>query len=113
MVVSALIMLTASRSPRVPAWLVVGNRRARARGNGACAPWPLQNGIVLEADELGKYKTIYQMFALHGLLLHYPFLGIDFQGAGHLLPVGVGGPRLLVGRAVPRAGHSDGAARTA
>ena len=23
-----------------------------------------------------------QMFALHGLLLHYPFLGIDFHSAG-------------------------------
>jgi CDP-diacylglycerol--glycerol-3-phosphate 3-phosphatidyltransferase len=39
-------------------------------------------GIVLAAEELGKYKMVLQMFALHGLLLHYPFLGIDFHTAG-------------------------------
>jgi CDP-diacylglycerol--glycerol-3-phosphate 3-phosphatidyltransferase len=37
---------------------------------------------VLGAEELGKYKMIFQMFAVHGLLLHYPFFGVDFHTAG-------------------------------
>ena len=37
---------------------------------------------MLAAEELGKYKMIFQMFALHGLLLHYRFLGVDFFAGG-------------------------------
>jgi CDP-diacylglycerol--glycerol-3-phosphate 3-phosphatidyltransferase len=81
LVVSALIMLAAMDDPRVPAWLVAAIA-VRELSVTALRTIALQNGIVLEADELGKYKMIYQMFALHGLLLHYPFWGIDFQGAG-------------------------------
>ena len=32
-----------------------------------------QHGMVLAADELGKYKMIFQMFALQALLLHYEY----------------------------------------
>jgi len=81
LVVSALIMLTAMDPARVPGWLVaaiVGRELAVT----ALRTIALQQGIVLEADELGKYKTVFQMFALHGLLLHYRFAGIDFQTAG-------------------------------
>jgi len=80
-VVSVLIMLAAVTPARVPAWLVVliVGREFAVTGLRAIA---VGRGLVLEADELGKYKTILQMFALHGLLLHYPFLGIDFQSAG-------------------------------
>jgi len=39
----------------------------------------------LEAAPLGKYKTLFQMFALHGLLLHYRFFGVDFHAAGMYL----------------------------
>lgn len=80
-VVSALIMLSGMTDPRVPAWLVAAIV-ARELSVTALRTIALQAGIVLEADELGKYKTIFQMFALHGLLLHYPFAGIDFQTAG-------------------------------
>ena len=83
LVVSALIMLCALDSPRVPGWLValiVGRELAIT----ALRTIALQQGVVLEADEIGKYKTIFQIFALHGLLLHYPFAGIDFQSAGTL-----------------------------
>lgn len=80
-VVSALIMLAGMDDPRVPAWLVAAIV-ARELSVTALRTIALQQGIVLEADELGKYKTIFQMFALHGLLLHYPFGGVDFQAAG-------------------------------
>jgi CDP-diacylglycerol--glycerol-3-phosphate 3-phosphatidyltransferase len=39
-------------------------------------------GIILAAEELGKYKMIFQMFALHGLLIHYRYVFVDFHVAG-------------------------------
>ncbi len=80
-VVSALIMLSGMDDPRVPAWLVAAIV-ARELAVTALRTIALQQGLLLEADELGKYKTIFQMFALQGLLLHYPFAGVDFQTAG-------------------------------
>jgi CDP-diacylglycerol---glycerol-3-phosphate 3-phosphatidyltransferase len=82
LVVAILIMLVAmSREPRVPAWLVVivVGREIAVTGLRAIASG---EGIILPAEELGKYKMIFQMFALHGLLIHYPYLGIDFHLAG-------------------------------
>lgn len=81
-VMTALVMLTAMpREPRVPAWIVVlvVGRELAVTGLRAVA---LSEGIVLAAEELGKYKTIFQMLALHGLLLHYSFFGIDFFAGG-------------------------------
>jgi CDP-diacylglycerol--glycerol-3-phosphate 3-phosphatidyltransferase len=81
-VMSALVMLAAcGPEPRVPAWVVVliVGRELAVTGLRAIA---VGEGIVLAADELGKYKMIFQMFALHGLLLHHRFLGVDFYTAG-------------------------------
>ncbi len=81
-VLSALIMLAAMpREPRVPAWMVVlmVGREFAVTGLRAIA---VGEGIVLAAEELGKYKMIFQMFALHGLLIHYEFLGVDFFTSG-------------------------------
>ena len=81
-VTAALVMLTAMpREPHVPAWIVVLiiGRELAVTGLRAVA---LSEGIVLAAEELGKYKTIFQMLALHGLLLHYPFFGVDFFAGG-------------------------------
>lgn len=81
-VMAALVMLTAlPREPSVPAWvvvLIVGRELAVT----ALRTVALSEGIVLAAEELGKYKTILQMLALHGLLLHYTWLGVDFFSAG-------------------------------
>lgn len=82
MVMAALTMLAAMpRTPRVPAWLVVVvvGRELAVTGLRAIASG---QGLVLAAEELGKYKMIFQMFALHGLLMHYRWLGIDWHGAG-------------------------------
>jgi CDP-diacylglycerol--glycerol-3-phosphate 3-phosphatidyltransferase len=81
-VMAALVMLAAMpREPRIPAWVVVliVGRELAVTGLRAVA---LSEGIVLAAEELGKYKMIFQMIALHGLLLHYDFLGIDFFSGG-------------------------------
>jgi CDP-diacylglycerol--glycerol-3-phosphate 3-phosphatidyltransferase len=81
-VMAALVMLAAMpRTPRIPAWVVVliVGRELAVTGLRAMAT---SEGIVLAAEELGKYKTIFQMLALHGLLLHYTFFGIDFFAGG-------------------------------
>lgn len=85
-VMAALVMLTAMpRQPRVPAWMVVliVGRELAVTGLRAVA---VSEGIVLGAEELGKYKTIFQMLGLHGLLLHYNFFGVDcFAGGMYFL----------------------------
>jgi len=84
-VMAALVMLAAmTREPRVPAWMVVTivGRELAVTGLRAIA---VGEGILLGAEELGKYKMIFQMFALHGLLLHYQFFGIDFHTGGMYL----------------------------
>ena len=85
-VATALIMLVGmSREPRVPTWLVavIIGRELEVTGLRAIAS---NEGLVLGAEELGKYKMIFQTFALHGLLIHYSygpeFFRIDFHAAG-------------------------------
>jgi CDP-diacylglycerol---glycerol-3-phosphate 3-phosphatidyltransferase len=82
LVVAILIMLVAmDREPRLPGWLVVivVGREMAVTGLRAIASG---EGVVIPAEELGKYKMIFQMFALHGLLLHYTYVSIDFHLAG-------------------------------
>ncbi len=81
-VAAVLVMLVAmDRQPHLPAWAaaVMISREIAVTGLRALA---LAHGIVVEAETLGKYKMVLQMFALHGLLLHYPFFGIDFFAVG-------------------------------
>jgi CDP-diacylglycerol--glycerol-3-phosphate 3-phosphatidyltransferase len=78
LVTAVLIMLAAiDRTPRVPAPLVVVlvAREFAVTGLRAIASG---EGIILAAEELGKYKMLLQMFAIHGLLLHYRYGFIDF-----------------------------------
>ncbi|MBI3303968.1 MAG: CDP-diacylglycerol--glycerol-3-phosphate 3-phosphatidyltransferase [Deltaproteobacteria bacterium] len=81
-VAAALIMLAAAdRVPRVPAWMVVviiGRELAVTGLRGIASG----EGVILAAEELGKYKMIFQMFALHGLLIHYRYVFVDFHVAG-------------------------------
>ncbi|MGH7857237.1 MAG: CDP-diacylglycerol--glycerol-3-phosphate 3-phosphatidyltransferase [Candidatus Binatia bacterium] len=82
LVVGILIMLVAmTREPKPPAWLVVIviGREIAVTGLRAIASG---EGMILPAEELGKYKMIFQMFALHGLLIHFRYLHVDFHVAG-------------------------------
>ena len=71
----------------VPGWMatVIVLREIAVTGLRAIAS---QSGLVVPAQELGKYKMIFQIFALTGLLLHYtypiPFTSavVDFHAAG-------------------------------
>jgi CDP-diacylglycerol--glycerol-3-phosphate 3-phosphatidyltransferase len=69
-VMAALIMLIPHG--RVPAWAVflVLAREIVVTGLRSIAS---SEGIVIDASDLGKYKTIYQMVAIPGLMLHYDF----------------------------------------
>ncbi|TYP00348.1 CDP-diacylglycerol--glycerol-3-phosphate 3-phosphatidyltransferase [Geothermobacter ehrlichii] len=57
---------------RVPAWmvLVILSREIIITGLRSIAS---SEGVVIDASPLGKYKTIFQMSALPGLMLHYDF----------------------------------------
>jgi CDP-diacylglycerol--glycerol-3-phosphate 3-phosphatidyltransferase len=84
LVVATLIMLSAMNRPGgyiVPAWLVVviiGRETAVTILRGIA----LTEGIVMEAENLGKYKFVLQSIAVFALVLHYPYMGIDFYVAG-------------------------------
>lgn len=81
LVMAALIMLVSCREGSVPAWMVVvilGREIVvtSLRGIGS------SRGIVMQAEELGKYKTTLQIFAITGLILYYPYFSIDFHLGG-------------------------------
>lgn len=69
-VMAALIMLIPFN--RIPAWavFVLLAREIIITGLRSIAS---SEGIVIDASDLGKYKTIYQMAAIPGLLLHYDY----------------------------------------
>lgn len=88
-VMAALIMLLPYGN--VPAWmvLVILGREIIITGLRGIAS---TEGIVIAASELGKFKTIFQIVAILGLLLHYdyhwffsvhhPYLYVNMQHIG-------------------------------
>jgi len=84
MVASALVMLAAldrPNEPSVPAWLVVVIL-ARETAVTVIRGIALAEGIVMQAEVLGKYKFILQAFAIVALMVHYRYWGFDFYAAG-------------------------------
>lgn len=84
MVASALIMLAAldrPNEPSVPAWLVV-LILARESAVTVIRGIALAEGMVMEAETLGKYKFILQAIAIVALLLHYRYWGLDCFAVG-------------------------------
>ena len=69
-VMAAMIMILPFG--RVPAWmvLVILGREIVITGLRGIAS---SEGIVIQASELGKFKTIFQIVAILGLLLHYNY----------------------------------------
>ncbi len=81
-VISALIMLAGTpQLPRVPAWIVavLVIREIMVTGLRAIAA---AEGVVMAAEELGKYKMVLQSIAIQGLLIRYTYFYIDFFTAG-------------------------------
>lgn len=82
LVSAALIMLIPlGRAPAWMAFLIVGRELTVTGLRGLAAA----EGIILAADRWGKTKTALQMLALIALILHYPFLSINFQRLGLIL----------------------------
>jgi CDP-diacylglycerol---glycerol-3-phosphate 3-phosphatidyltransferase len=82
---AALIMLTGmSRTPRVPAWMVavIVGREIMVTALRAMAA---SDGLVVGAEELGKYKLTLQAMAVQALLVHYTYWHVDFFAAGMFL----------------------------
>lgn len=79
-VMAAMIMILPFN--RVPAWmvLVILGREIIITGLRGIAS---SEGIVIQASDLGKYKTIFQITAIIGLLLHYNYNW--FFGVNHIL----------------------------
>ncbi len=84
-VTAALIMLAGmAREPRVPAWIVVIliGREIIVTGLRAIAA---AEGMIVAAEELGKYKMALQSIAIQGLLVHYTYFHVNFFAAGMLV----------------------------
>lgn len=79
-VMAALIMILPFN--RVPAWMVllILGREIIITGLRGIAS---SEGIVIQASDLGKYKTIFQIVAILGLVLHYEYNW--FFGISHIL----------------------------
>ena len=81
-VATVLIMLAGmARTPHVPAWMVVVlvTREIMVTGLRAVAA---AEGLIVAAEELGKYKMALQSIAIEGLLVHYTYWHVDFFAAG-------------------------------
>ena len=88
MVASALIMLAAidrPHEPSVPAWLVVVIL-ARESAVTVIRGIALTEGIVMQAETLGKYKFILQAYRCGRLIGPLSLLGFRFFRCGHVLP---------------------------
>ncbi len=84
LVMAALIMIVACAEGSVPAWMVViilGREIMITSLRGVASA----QGVVIEAEELGKYKTILQIYAITGLCMHHTYFHIDFHFGGMYL----------------------------
>ena len=68
-----MIALLQLQGPRIPPWLVmiVLMRELSITGLRAIA---VSEGIVIDAKEGGKFKTVFGTIGMCGLLIHYPYL---------------------------------------
>ncbi len=82
LVLSCMIMLIPLE--RIPAWIVVliiGREVAVTGLRGIASA----EGMIIAASSWGKAKMVFQTLAMIGLMLHYPYLGIDFHLLGMIL----------------------------
>lgn len=77
MVMSAMIMLVPLG--RLPAWMVVVVMAREISVTALRAIASAEGKNIIEASALGKYKTIFQLVAISGLLIHNekPYFGYD------------------------------------
>ena len=66
---------------RIPTWVVI-LIIAREMAITGLRSIAVDEGIVIQADKLGKFKTIFQATALTGLCLHYEYFDVNFHVVG-------------------------------
>lgn len=76
--VTMIMLIPLDRIPTLVVILIIVREMA-VTGLRAIA---INEGVVIQASRLGKYKTIFQATALAGLCLHYEYLSVDFQVVG-------------------------------
>jgi CDP-diacylglycerol--glycerol-3-phosphate 3-phosphatidyltransferase len=66
---------------RVPAWIVaiIAGREMAVTGLRAIA---INEGMIISASKLGKYKTLLQVIATTTLIGHYSYFSIDLHNVG-------------------------------
>jgi len=81
-VMSAMVMLVPLG--RLPAWMVVLVLAREISITALRGIASSEGKQIMEASALGKYKTIFQVIGLAGLLLHYhdPYLNANFHEIG-------------------------------
>ena len=81
LVVATVLIIGMARTPHVPAWMVVVlvTREIMVTVLRAVAA---AEGLIVAAEELGKYKMALQSIAIQGLLVHYTYWHVDFFAAG-------------------------------
>ncbi len=82
LVMAAMVMLIPL--DRLPAWMVVA-LLAREITITALRGIAANEGIVIAAGKMGKYKTAFQDTALGFLIFHYEWHGIDAHSVGMVL----------------------------
>jgi len=85
MVMSAMIMLVPLG--RLPAWMVVVVMAREISVTALRAIAAAEGKMVIEASALGKYKTVFQLIAISGLLFHFhnPYLNADLHNLGAVM----------------------------
>jgi len=66
---------------RIPVWIVI-IIIAREMAMTGLRGIAVNEGIVIQASALGKYKTIFQSVALGGLCLHYTIIYVNWHVVG-------------------------------
>ncbi len=66
---------------RAPAW-IVALMIMRDFAVDGLRSMAAAEGHVIEASQLGKYKTVCQIIAVSALIIHYPIYGIDASSIG-------------------------------
>ena len=76
LIISAFIMLV--HLDRIPGWMVVifVGREMAVTGLRVIV---VGEGTLIPVSKLGKKKTVLQVSAIIPLILHYPYIGIDFH----------------------------------
>ena len=76
--VTMIVLITLNRIPAWMAILIIAREMAITGLRGIA----VTEGVVIQAQKLGKYKTVFQAIALVLLCLHYPYFSIDLHRIG-------------------------------